>query len=286
MKILVTGGNGQLGQDMIQLLKEKGYDVIVSTRKEMDVTDPISCSNFINKHNPNCIIHCAAYTSVDDAENFEDIAYRVNAMGTRNLAVAAERIMASLVYISTDYVFDGRKTEPYREYDNTNPINVYGKSKQAGEILVQSLSSKYFIVRTQWLYGISGKNFVKTILKNMQNSQEIKVVNDQIGSPTYTIDLANFIVALIQSDNYGIYHASNTGSCTWYQFAEVIMQQAEKLLGIKVNAELLPCTSNDLSRLALRPRNSVLEHVSIRANGFRDFRPWNEALRDFFEKVP
>lgn len=286
MKILVTGGDGQLGRDMVELLKKNGFDVIASTRKEMDVTDANCCFKFIDQYKPNCVIHCAAYTAVDDAENFEDIAYQVNAMGTRNLAVAAERIRASLVYISTDYVFDGRKTEPYREYDNTNPINIYGKSKRAGEMLVQSLNSKYFIVRTQWLYGSSGKNFVKTMIKLLRNNQEIKVVNDQIGSPTYTIDLANFIVTLIQSDNYGIYHASNTGSCTWYQYANVIMQKAEELLGIQVNAKLVPCTSNDLPLQALRPRNSVLEHVAIRANGFQDFRPWSEALQDFLKKKP
>ncbi|MFD0615915.1 dTDP-4-dehydrorhamnose reductase [Paenibacillus sp. GCM10027629] len=277
MKIIVTGANGQLGQDVVRIFAEMGHDVLACSRQELDITNQLQCESVIFAHQPNAIIHCAAYTAVDAAETDEDGAYLVNAVGSRNIAVAAEKVGAKVCYISTDYVFDGNSTVAYREYDNTDPQTVYGKSKRAGEHLVQTLSSKYYIVRTSWVYGAHGNNFVKTMLKLGAEKPSLQVVHDQVGSPTYTDDLAHFLEELIQTEYYGIYHASNTDSCSWYEFAQAIFEEA----GLK--AELLPCTTEQFPRPARRPSNSVMEHLSIRTNGLRDLRPWRDALKEFIE---
>jgi dTDP-4-dehydrorhamnose reductase len=277
MKVLVTGANGQLGTDVVALFQGSN-EVIGVGRNEMDITNLDQCIQVIEKHQPDVIIHCAAYTAVDLAEEEEDIAYQVNAYGSRNLAIAAERVGSKICYISTDYVFDGTAAKPYREYDNTNPTSVYGKSKRAGESLVQALSSKFFIVRTSWVYGLHGNNFVKTMLKLAVGRDQLKVVNDQVGSPTFTEDLAEFLLRLVATENYGIYHASNSGVCSWYDFAKVIFEESN--ISITVN----PCTTEEFPRPAPRPKYSVMEHMSIRANGFDDLRPWQEGLRDFLKK--
>ncbi|CAH8773269.1 dTDP-4-dehydrorhamnose reductase [Paenibacillus dendritiformis] len=279
MKILVTGANGQLGTDVVRLFSAYGYDVIGCGRDDLDITNENQCLQKIQSYQPEAIIHCAAYTAVDQAEANPDEAYRVNAMGTRNIAIAAEQVGAKLCYISTDYVFSGNDCEPYVEYDNTNPVNVYGKSKRAGELLVQSLTSKYFIVRTSWVFGSEGNNFVKTMLRLGQERQELSVVHDQWGSPTYTRDLAQFLGALIKTKRYGIYHASNHGACSWYEFAKEIF--AAKNLNVNV----VPCTTEQFPRLALRPKYSVLEPMAIRTNGFAPFRHWKEALHDFLGTI-
>lgn len=281
MKVLVTGSAGQLGQDLVLLLQKQGHQVLGCDRQEMDITNLDQCVEIITGFRPDAVIHCAAHTAVDAAETDIDAAYLINAAGSRNVALAAEKAGAKLVYISTDYVFGGMGTQPYHEYDNTDPKSIYGKSKRAGEILVQSLSSKYFIVRTSWVYGKYGSNFVKTMLKLGQEKPQLQVVNDQIGSPTYTVDLANFLLELIQTEKYGVYHASNSEFCTWYEFTQVIFAEAEELLGLKFTAKLEPCTTEQFPRPAPRPRYSVLEHLSIRTNGFQDIRPWREGLRDF-----
>lgn len=281
MKVLVTGSAGQLGQDLVLLLQKQGHQVLGCDRQEMDITNLDQCAEIITGFRPDAVIHCAAHTAVDAAETDIDAAYLINAAGSRNVALAAEKARAKLVYISTDYVFGGMGTQPYHEYDNTDPKSIYGKSKRAGEILVQSLSSKYFIVRTSWVYGKYGSNFVKTMLKLGQEKPQLQVVNDQIGSPTYTVDLANFLLELIQTEKYGVYHASNSEFCTWYEFTQAIFAEAEELLGLKFIAKLEPCTTEQFPRPAPRPRYSVLEHVSIRTNGFQDIRPWREGLRDF-----
>lgn len=281
MKVLVTGSAGQLGQDLVLLLQKQGHQVLGCDRQEMDITNLDQCVEIITGFRPDAVIHCAAHTAVDAAETDIDAAYLINAAGSRNVALAAEKAGAKLVYISTDYVFGGMGTQPYHEYDNTDPKSIYGKSKRAGEILVQSLSSKYFIVRTSWVYGKYGSNFVKTMLKLGQEKPQLQVVNDQIGSPTYTVDLANFLLELIQTEKYGVYHASNSEFCTWYEFTQAIFAEAEELLGLKFTAKLEPCTTEQFPRPAPRPRYSVLEHLSIRTNGFQDIRPWREGLRDF-----
>lgn len=281
MKVLVTGSAGQLGQDLVLLLQQQGHEVLGCDRQEMDITDLDQCTEVISGFGPDAVIHCAAHTAVDVAETDVDAAYLINATGSRNVALAAEKSGAKLVYISTDYVFDGMGTQPYHEYDNTDPQSIYGKSKRAGEILVQSLSSKFFIVRTSWVYGKYGNNFVKTMLKLGQEKPLLQVVDDQQGSPTYTVDLARFLLELIQTEKYGIYHASNSEFCTWYEFTQAIFAEAEDILGLKFTAKLEPCATEHFPRPAPRPRNSVMEHLSIRTNGFEDIRPWRAGLRDF-----
>lgn len=281
MKVLVTGANGQLGRDVALLLKKEGHSVIASDREQMDITSQEECNVAISSYLPEVVIHCAAYTAVDAAETNIDGAYKVNAVGTRNVAVATEKIGAKLIYISTDYVFDGNSVIPYQEYDEMNPQSVYGKSKRAGELLVQSLSSRWFIVRTSWVYGLYGNNFVKTMLKLGQEKPKLQVVNDQKGSPTYTSDLAGFLLELMVTEMYGVYHASNSGTCTWYEFTQAIFEEAQTLGGLPIQAKLEPCTTEQFPRTAPRPRNSVMDHMSIRTNGFTDLRPWREGLRDF-----
>jgi len=215
---------------------------------------------------------------VDGCELEPDNAYRVNALGSRNVAVAAAKIGAKLVYISTDYVFDGAARRPYTEFDDTNPISVYGKSKLAGERYVAGLSNKYFIVRTSWPYGEHGHNFVKTMLRLAKEKNELTVVDDQVGSPTYTKDLARFIADLVHTELYGTYHAANTGSCSWYRFARTIFEMAG-LDHVKVR----PISTSELNRPAPRPAYSVLDHYCIRLEGLPDLRPWEEALEEYLQ---
>lgn len=285
MKVLVTGAAGQLGQDVVLLLQNQGHEVLGCDRQEMDITDLDQCIQVIGEFGPDAVIHCAAHTAVDVAENDIDAAYLINATGSRNVALATEKAGAKLVYISTDYVFDGLGSQSYHEYDNTNPKSIYGKSKRAGEVLVQSLSSKFFIVRTSWVYGKYGNNFVKTMLKLGQEKSLLQVVDDQKGSPTYTVDLARFLLDLIETEKYGVYHASNSDSCTWFEFTKAIFAEAEDILDLKFTAKLEPCATEQFPRPAPRPRNSVMEHLSIRTNGFQDIRHWREGLRDFLLEV-
>lgn len=285
MKILVTGAGGQLGKDVVRLFGKAGHQVLSSDRDTLDITDYDMCLERVQKFKPDAVVHCAAYTAVDLAESDIDAAYKVNAIGTRNMVVAAEQIKSKFCYISTDYVFDGTATSSYQEYDNTNPQSIYGKSKRAGEVLVQSLSSAFFIVRTSWVYGVHGQNFVKTMLKLGQEKSSLNVVNDQKGSPTYTVDLAVFLLDLIQTEKYGIYHASNSGECTWYEFAQAIFEEAEKVWGHRFPVRVEPCTTEDFPRPAPRPRNSVMDHLAIRTNGLQDLRPWREGLGEFLRQL-
>jgi len=277
MRLLVTGANGQLGQEIVCLSGLVETDIIGFGRDRLDVANLDQCRNVIHDIKPDAVIHCAAYTKVDMAESEPDEAYRINAYGTRNVAVATEEIGAKLVYISTDYVFDGQANQPYREYDCPNPRSVYGKSKLAGEQLAQTLCRRYFIVRTSWVYGKYGLNFVKTMLKLAGEKDKLRVVHDQVGAPTYTFDLAHFILDLVRSDYYGIYHATNSGVCSWYEFAKAIFEES----GIEVTVE--PCTTEEFPRPAPRPAYSVLDHGGIRIHGFAPFRPWREALRDYLK---
>ena len=277
MKILVTGANGQLGRELVLLQAPRDTEIVGFGRDELDITDLGQCRSVIRAHQPDAIIHCAAYTKVDQAESEPDEAYRVNAYGTRNAALAAEEIGAKFIYISTDYVFDGRADKPYREYDRTDPRTVYGLSKLAGEQLVQSLSSRYFIVRTSWVYGKHGANFVKTMLKLAGERDRLRVVHDQIGSPTYTLDLARFLLELVKTDYFGVYHASNSGHCSWYEFAKAIFEER------RLNVHVEPCTTEEFPRPAPRPAWSVLDHGAMRAHGFEPLRPWREALRHYLQ---
>lgn len=273
MKVFITGAHGQLGTDIVNLFS-RDHQVIGVSRQELDITDFFQVISGIHRIKPDVIIHAAGYTQVDQAENDHDRAYLVNAFGTRNLAVAAQHVGAKIIYISTDYVFDGKSSIPYKEFDHANPLNVYGRSKLAGEELVKTLSNKYFIVRTSWLFGLHGNNFVKTMLKLAQNNAEISVVDDQVGSPTNTMDLACFLKELSETEKYGIYHASNTGICSWYEFAKAVFEEA----GIVI--KVIPVQSKDFTLPALRPAFSALDHMGIRLNGFSDFRHWREALKE------
>ncbi|WP_244863581.1 dTDP-4-dehydrorhamnose reductase [Paenibacillus cisolokensis] len=277
LHILVSGAGGQLGRELVGIKVPPSVKVTGMSRKEWDVTDLNRCREVTSMLRPDVIIHCAAYTAVDRAESDPDDAYRINAEGTRNVAVAAREAGAKLVYISTDYVFDGQSNVPYKEDDEPNPQTVYGKSKWAGEQFVQSLHDRYFIVRTSWVYGRYGSNFVKTMLKLGREKKRLTVVHDQIGSPTYTLDLARFLLELSQTDFYGVYHATNRGACSWYQFAKAIFEES----GMEVEVE--PCTTAEFPRPAPRPPYSVLDHAQIRMQGFGDMRPWREALRHFLK---
>ena len=276
LTLLVTGANGQLGQELVGLSTEDNR-IVGYGRQQLDITDLQQCRDVIGAVRPEAIIHAGAYTAVDLAETEADEAYRVNVVGTRNIALAAQEQGAKVCYISTDYVFDGSASRPYNEYDNTNPQSVYGKSKRAGEILLQSISDRCFIVRTSWVYGKYGNNFVKTMLKIAEERELISVVHDQIGSPTYTYDLACFLVDLVRTEAYGIYHASNSGSCTWYEFANAIFEES----GCSIRTE--PCTTDQFPRPAPRPAYSIMDHSAIRYNGFSDLRHWREALRAYLK---
>jgi dTDP-4-dehydrorhamnose reductase len=279
MKVVVTGAKGQLGTDLVDLLTDRGYEVYGYGRKELDITNFDQVYQVINNVTPDVVIHAAAYTKVDLAESEPDQAFLVNAYGTRNVSVASEAVGAKLVYVSTDYVFDGTANTPYNEFSPTNPMSVYGKSKLAGEQFVRDLHSKFFIVRTSWVYGKNGNNFVKTMVKLARERDELKVVNDQVGCPTYTVDLANCILELIQTEKYGIYHVSNSGHCSWYEFAKAIFEEAG--IEVKVN----PCTTKDFPRPAPRPAYSVLEHMALRLNGFKEMPNWRDSLKSYLENI-
>lgn len=274
MKVMITGKDGQLASDLIRVLKGD-HEIYAFNRREMDITDLATVQNTVRNIGPDLIIHAAAYTKVDQAEQEQDAAFLVNTYGTRNMAVAAQPIGAKIIYLSTDYVFAGTADLPYREFDAVGPLNVYGKSKLAGEEMIKSLTDKFYIIRTSWVYGQHGSNFVKTMLRMGKEREELFVVDDQIGSPTYTMDLAFFIRELMLTDKYGIYHASNSGYCSWYEFAEAIFEEVG--LSIRVH----PVTIKEVPRLAPRPAFSVLDHLSIRTNGFSAFRHWREALKEF-----
>ncbi|WP_107839175.1 dTDP-4-dehydrorhamnose reductase [Metasolibacillus meyeri] len=279
MKIMVTGANGQLGQELVKQVNASEYELFAFTKTALDITNMDQVNAVCEEIQPHIIINAAAYTNVDGAETNEELAFQVNAIGQRNLAVAAEKVGAKICYISTDYVFNGQATAPYSEYMHVDPLGVYGQSKYAGELLTQTLSTKYFIVRTAWVYGEYGSNFVKTMLKLAEDKSELGVVHDQVGSPTYTVDLAEFLIELVQTEKYGIYHCTNSGTCSWYEFAQEIFKLAKK--DIQVN----PLTSDQFPRPAKRPAYSVLGDLSLRMNGYSVRRHWKEALREYINNI-
>ncbi|MBN1385126.1 MAG: dTDP-4-dehydrorhamnose reductase [Elusimicrobia bacterium] len=322
MKILITGCSGMLGYDLCRTLSEHelhGVDIkdsslfsSLSSLSCLDITDSEKTYKTITKINPEIVIHTAAWTDVDGAETNQGDAYRLNAIGTKNIALACQRFDTSMIYISTDYVFDGEKKEPYVEFDKTNPQSIYGKSKYFGESIVQQLLNRFFIIRTSWLYGKNGKNFVKTILNLAKEKEELKIVNDQFGSPTYTKDLAEAIRTLLtaycslSTGLYGIYHITNSGSCSWYEFAKEIVKQskvqgprpegAPAPLSLKrgerlaqpnwaANCKVIPVTTEEFKRPAKRPKNSVLENLTWKISGFKLLRNWDKALADYLEEI-
>ncbi|WP_027087218.1 dTDP-4-dehydrorhamnose reductase [Cohnella panacarvi] len=278
LTIVVTGGDGQLGQELVRLCSKR-CEVVGLNRSQLDVTDKYQCLLGIKRLQPDAIVHAAAYTAVDRAETDKDGAWRVNVEGTRNVAGAAEAVGASFCYISTDYVFDGEGTIPYGELDVPNPRSVYGKTKLEGERLASALCEKTFIVRTSWVYGKYGNNFVRTMLRLARQNTKLKVVNDQKGSPTYTHDLAKFIIELVQTKKYGVYHATNSGHCTWYEFAKAVFEEA----GME-HIPIAPCTTEEYPRPAPRPKYSVLGNDNLIHAGFQPLRHWRAALRDYMSR--
>ncbi|WP_366923771.1 dTDP-4-dehydrorhamnose reductase [Metallumcola ferriviriculae] len=275
MKVLVTGAGGMLGTDIMHAFKE--HNTLGLTKPELDITKIDQVTKTIGQYKPDLVINCAAYTKVDDCEINKDLAFKVNALGPRNLAIACQSQAAAIVHISTDYVFDGTANRPYTEFDSTKPLGVYGQSKFAGEQLIKSLMTRHFIIRTSWLYGANGPNFVETMLRLAKEYSEIKVVNDQQGSPTYTKDLAQAVVELIKTPAYGLYHLTNSGNCTWYQFAKEIFRIEG--IDIKVN----PCTTEAFPRPAPRPKYSVMENYFWKLHGRPPMRDYKEALKEYLD---
>ena len=277
MKVLVTGANGQLGYDVVRELQKQNIKCYGATRKDFDLVDFEATEKFIVDYRPDIVIHCAAYTAVDKAEDEQGLCYLVNASATENIAEICKKINAKMLYISTDYVFDGTKEGFYEVDDIPNPINVYGKTKLLGEQAVQRILDKYFIVRISWVFGDYGNNFVKTMLKLGKERKELNVVADQYGSPTYTADLAPLLVDMVKTNKYGIYHATNEGVCTWAEFAEEIFEIAK--LDVKVNY----ITTADYTTRAKRPLNSRLSKNSLKINGLKQLNNWQNAVKYFIE---
>lgn len=275
MKLLVTGAEGQLGSDLIRLLPGCGISCVGAGRQEFDVTDRQAAMNFISEYRPDAVIHCASYNAVDRAEDEPELCFRVNAEGTAHVAAACGAVHAKMMYISTDYVFGGEKAAPYEVEDPVNPLSVYGRSKVEGEKAVRQSLDRFFIVRTSWLFGRSGNNFVKTMLRLSRERDEISVVNDQIGSPTYSEDLARLLLQMIQSEKFGIYHATNEEFCSWADFAQEIM----RLSGSR--CQMKPVASSEYPAKAIRPKNSRLSKAKLVTEGFYKLPTWQEALRRY-----
>ncbi|MBW9155659.1 dTDP-4-dehydrorhamnose reductase [Clostridium sp. FP2] len=277
MKILITGANGQLGTELANQYKNiKSIDLILAGKSDLDITNLHSVYNFVNQKKPDVIINCAAFTAVDTCESQIDMAYKINAIGPKNLAIAANEIGAEIVQVSTDYVFDGNTDKSLTEFDLVNPQTVYGKTKLEGEILVKSHNPKHYIVRTAWLYG-EGNNFVRTMINLSKTNTTIKVVNDQKGTPTSTVDLARVIIKLIEDKNYGLFHCTCKGECTWYEFTKEIF----RLKGI--STEVLPCTTDEFKRPAKRPKYSVLRNYMMELTCGDITRTWEEAISEYLK---
>jgi dTDP-4-dehydrorhamnose reductase len=290
MRIIVTGAAGQLGVDLVKVLRTAGHEVFAYDRAEMDITDLCAVRARLLLIAPDAVVHSAAYTAVDRAETDVEQAFLVNAYGTRNIAVAAAEVNAKLVYLSTDYVFDGTAATARTEFDPVHPLSVYGRSKLAGEQFVQQFHTRYFIVRTAWVYGKHGSNFVYTMLRLGAERGGVQVVADQVGAPTYTVDLAETIARLLPTSQYGIYHVTGGGSCSWYEFAQAIFAAAASHAALDparapspyASVTVTPCTTAEFPQAATRPAYSVLDAQALRLGGFPTMRHWRDALHAFF----
>lgn len=272
MKILVTGANGQLGKEIA--IQGQNHELILTDYTTLNITDYSAVAAYMQAVKPQGVVHCAAYTNVDGAESDYDGAFRANVVGAQNIAAGCLEVGARMVYVSTDYVFDGQKKEPYREFDTINPQSVYGVTKWQGEEIVRQILGRHYIVRTAWLYG-DGNNFVRTMLNLAEQNSTLRVVHDQIGTPTSTVDLTKAIFSLLASDAYGTYHATCQGQCSWYDFACEIFRQAGRRI------EVLPSTTNDFSRPAKRPPYSVLDNYMLRMTVGDPMRSWQQALEEY-----
>ena len=279
MKVLVTGVKGQLGYDVVNELEKRGMEAVGVDIEEMDITDAESVHRVITEAAPDAVIHCAAYTAVDAAEDNVELCRRVNADGTKNIAVVCKELDIKMIYISTDYVFDGQGERCWEPDDERHPLNVYGQTKYEGELAVQETLEKYFIVRIAWVFGVNGKNFIKTMLRLAETNKRLTVVNDQYGSPTYTYDLARLLVDMVLTDKYGIYHATNEGICTWYEFACEIFKQAD------IDIEVAPVSAAEYPAKAKRPENSRMSKDKLSENGFERLPSWQDALGRYLEVI-
>lgn len=279
MKILVTGAGGQLGFDVCRRLKALGVDHRGVDVAELDITDEQAVRRYVREYAPDAVIHNAAYTAVDRAETERDACLRVNAYGTGYLAAAAAETGAKFLYISTDYVFDGEKRGPYVPDDAPRPVSVYGQTKELGERLVRAATDRHFIVRISWVFGAHGNNFVKTMLRLAETRDSLRVVCDQVGSPTYTADLAVLLCDMIATEQYGTYHATNEGACSWYEFACEIFRIAGKRVAVQ------PVTTAEYVKTApqqaRRPKNSVMDKRKLSENGFALLPDWKDALKRY-----
>ena len=289
MKILITGSNGMLATQVITDLERgytelgevpaalKGAQLLLADVDTLDITDKAAVESFMEENRPDVVINCAAYTNVDGCESNQDTAFSVNAIGSRNLAIGCENIGAKLVHVSTDYVFRGDEPTPRREYDMPWPISAYGKTKYAGEEFVRQYCKKSFIVRTAWLYGYTGKNFVKTMVWLAKEKGGAKVVNDQHGNPTNAADLSHHLLKIAASEEYGTYHCTGNGECTWYEFAAEIA----RLAGYE--GVMRPCTSEEFPTPTKRPAYSSLDNMMLRVTVGDEMRHWKDALKAYFE---
>lgn len=276
--IAITGPSGLLGREVVKVFK-KEYDVVGLSHDMLDITDLSQVREVLSIHAPAVLINCAAYTAVDKAEEDTENASLVNGLGVRNLALACRELNISLIHISTDYVFDGSGNKPWRIFDERNPINAYGYSKYLGERYLEVISPKYFLVRTSWLFGSGGPNFVSTILRAALKQDELRVVNDQFGCPTYAPDLADTLLKLVKAGAYGVYHVTNQGITSWYDFAKEIVRQA----GLKV--PVIPVSSDEFVRPARRPKNSALDPFPLKETVGSLLPSWQDALGRFLAEI-
>ncbi len=278
MKILVTGYKGQLGYDVVAEATKRNIEAIGVDIDEMDITNAQEAQKVITSGQYDAVIHCAAWTAVDKAEDEVELCTKVNVEGTKNIATVCESLDIPMMYFSTDYVFDGQGETPWSEYDHRQPLNVYGQTKYEGELVVEQLS-KHFIVRIAWVFGVNGNNFIKTMLRFGKERGEVSVVNDQIGSPTYTHDLAKLVIDMMQTNNYGTYHATNEGICSWYDFACEIFKQAN------LEVVVTPVDSSAFPVKATRPKNSRMNKTELDKNGFNRLPTWQDAVARYLKEI-
>lgn len=279
MRVLVTGAAGQLGHDVMDELEKRNHEAVGVDVQEMDITDEVKVQQVITEADVDAVIHCAAYTAVDAAEDNVELCRKINAEGTENVAKVCRDLDLKMMYISTDYVFDGQGKRPWEPDDERHPLNVYGQTKYEGEIAIEECLDKYFIVRIAWVFGVNGKNFIKTMLNLAKTHDRLTVVNDQTGSPTYTYDLARLLVDMIETEKYGRYHATNEGLCTWYEFACEIFKQA----GVEI--EVAPVSSAEYPAKAKRPENSRMSKAKLDENGFERLPSWQDALNRYLREI-
>ena len=285
MRVLVTGVKGQLGYDVMNELKKQGLTGIGVDVDEMDITDAEACRRVITEAKPDAVIHCAAYTAVDAAEQNMELCRKVNADGTRNIAEVCKGLDIKMMYISTDYVFNGQGTRPWEPDDERHPLNVYGQTKCEGELAVEKWVKKFYIVRIAWVFGVNGKNFIKTMLNLGKTHDHLTVVDDQVGSPTYTYDLSRLLVDMAEKENYGRYHATNEGLCSWYEFACEIFKQAAEIDPAYGKVSVSPVSSDQYPAKAKRPSNSRMSKEKLTENGFEKLPTWQDALHRYLREI-